>query len=322
MPPLARPTRPRQPASAARAGGAPARRAVRQAPRTDSTSARPAEAAANAPSPKASSGSIPVMPPITQQTTTATPMAAGTARRPRMTSADDLRHGRAGATAIRNSRPRPSGDDQPVEVGGADGHLGAAVECLVEEGEHRAEQDDEGEQHEQEVVGQEGAFAAEGRVDAAGRAQPVAPPGDEADPDGQDQAEEPQQQRPDGRGREGVHRLDDPRSGQEGAEDGEAEGGDDQGQVPHPQQAPALLDHDRVEVGGADQPRHATRRSPPGPRPRTRPSRAPGRTTRPRARCRRSGRSRRTASSGGSHPASPRRPGPSPATPPRRRTGR
>ena len=201
MPPLARPTRPRHPASAARAGAAPAGRAVRQAPRTDSTRARPAEAAANAPRPKASSGSIPWMPPTTQATTTSTPMAAGTARRPRMTSADDLRHGSAGATAIRNSSAETERDDQPVEVGGADGHLGAAVERLVEEGEDGAEQDDEGEEDEQEVVGQEGAFAADGRVDAARRPQPVTPPGDQADPDHQHQAEEAEQQRADGRGR-------------------------------------------------------------------------------------------------------------------------
>ena len=40
---------------------------------------------------------------------------------------------------------------------------------------------------------------------------------------------------------EGVHRLDHPRPGEEGAEDGQAEGGDHQREVPDPQQPAALL---------------------------------------------------------------------------------
>ena len=109
MPPLARPTRPRHPARAARTGDWPERLAERHALRTDSTNARPADAAAKAPRPNASSGSIPWMPPMTQATTVRTPSAAGTDRRPRMTSADDLRHGSAGATAIKKSSPSPIG---------------------------------------------------------------------------------------------------------------------------------------------------------------------------------------------------------------------
>jgi hypothetical protein len=49
------------------------------------------------------------MPAATQTTTTSTPQAAGTASRPRMTSTVVFRQGSAGATAIRNKRPKPMG---------------------------------------------------------------------------------------------------------------------------------------------------------------------------------------------------------------------
>ncbi len=52
---------------------------------------------------------------------------------------------------------------------------------------------------------------------------------------------------------------DDPGTGQEGAEDGEGERRDRQREVPHPHQAPAFLDEDRVQVGRPAEPRQQGR---------------------------------------------------------------
>ena len=52
-----------------------------------------------------------------------------------------------------------------------------------------------------------------------------------------------------------MDRLEHAGTGEERAEDGQAEGGDDQGEIPDPEQTPPLLDHHRMEVGGTDQPR-------------------------------------------------------------------
>ena len=57
------------------------------------------------------------MPARTQATTTSTPTAAGTARRPRITSTVVFRHGRAGATAMRNKRARPTGMKNRLKYG-------------------------------------------------------------------------------------------------------------------------------------------------------------------------------------------------------------
>ena len=117
MPPLARPTNPRHPARVARPGVAPAARAERQASRTDRTRARPADAAANAPRPKATSGSSPWTPPRTQATTVTTASAAGMAMRPRITDSVVFRHGNAGATPIKNNRARPTGTARVLKYG-------------------------------------------------------------------------------------------------------------------------------------------------------------------------------------------------------------
>jgi hypothetical protein len=57
------------------------------------------------------------MPASTQTTTTTTPSDAGTASRPRITSTVVLRHGRAGATAIRNNSPSPTGMNIRLKYG-------------------------------------------------------------------------------------------------------------------------------------------------------------------------------------------------------------
>ncbi len=51
-----------------------------------------------------------------------------------------------------------------------------------------------------------------------------------------------------------MDRRDDAGAGQEGAEDGEGERRDREGEVPDPHQAPAFLDQDRVEVGRPAEP--------------------------------------------------------------------
>ena len=149
---------------------------------------------------------------------------------------------------------QPDGNEEPVEVRCPHPDLGAVVEGLVEEWEDRPQEHHEGEPHEEDVVGQEGPLAAHRRIDAAHRAEPVAPPGDQPHPGAQDQPEEPQQQGADGRLRERVHRLDDPGAGQEGPEDGQAERRHHQRQVPDPEESAALLHHHRVQVGRAHQP--------------------------------------------------------------------
>jgi len=107
MPPLARPTshatRPARPAR-----GRPAR--ARRAPGRphDRTSARAADAAAKPPRPKPG-GLDPVDAGDDAGHHDEHPTAAGTVRRDRMTSTVVLRQGRAGATAMRNRRHRPTG---------------------------------------------------------------------------------------------------------------------------------------------------------------------------------------------------------------------
>ena len=140
-----------------------------------------------------------------------------------------------------------------VEVGVAH-RDGAAVHGLDDQREHGAQQHDEGEHGEGHVVGQESGLAGQGRVDAPLRAELVAPPGDEPQRRHHHHGEEAGQGRADGRLGEGVHGVEHPRTGDEGAEDGEREGGHHQRQVPHPQQASALLRGGRVQVGGAGEP--------------------------------------------------------------------
>ena len=77
--------------------------------RSSRNSCRIAVANANAPSVNANSGFRPVIPPITQATRVATAAAAGHSRRVRNSSDVVLRHGRIGATAIRNRMQTTSG---------------------------------------------------------------------------------------------------------------------------------------------------------------------------------------------------------------------
>ena len=92
MPPLVRPTRPRQPWR-----------------RVASTTWRTAAPAAKPPNPNASRGASPRAPSSTDTTTAAVPAHAGQNRRCDSSSVEALRQGSTGATAMRNSSVRPMG---------------------------------------------------------------------------------------------------------------------------------------------------------------------------------------------------------------------
>ena len=148
---------------------------------------------------------------------------------------------------------QPDRHGHAVEVGHADRDA-VAVDRLDQQREHRAEQHDEGERGEQQVVGEERALPGERGVDAAGRPQAVAPPADEEHADADDQGEEAEEGGADAGLGEGVDRVEHARPGEERAEDREGERGAQQRQVPDPQHPPSLLDHHRVQVGGAGEP--------------------------------------------------------------------
>ena len=132
----------------------------------------------------------------------------------------------------------------------------SVLHCLYDEREHRAEQDDEGEEAEQQVVGEECTFTRDRRFDRAGCVQHVAAPTDEGDRHDDDQCEEGEQPRTDRAFREGVHAVQHTGAREERAEDGETERGDEERQVPYAQHSPALLHEYRVDVGGRGDPRH------------------------------------------------------------------
>ncbi len=81
--------------------------------------------------------------------------------------------------AHQEQQGQAEGHGQGVEVRRPYRHL-LAVEGLVEEREHRPQQNHESEGHEQHVVAQECPLPAERGVDPSRRSQPVAPPGDQS----------------------------------------------------------------------------------------------------------------------------------------------
>ena len=243
MPPLARPD---QAAPPARRGGRapPAPRAPGRAPRWR----RPW------PRGRSRQRAKPRSPKPRTPRPCSTPTQAGTARRCHRTAPLILRQLKHRRHRHEEQQGQADRDGDRVEEGRADGHL-LLGDRLVEEREDGAEQHDEGEADEQDVVEQERALPPERRVDAARRAQAVAPPGDEPEADDDHGEEEPDQERPEGRLGEGVHRLMTPERVRKVPRMVRAKVAIEQREVPHPQQSPALLDQDRVQVGGAAQPR-------------------------------------------------------------------
>ena len=108
----------------------------------------------------------PRAPSATASTTAPTPIHAGHSSRCAAARRDALRHGSTGATAMRNSSARPIGIVMRSKYG-APTEMLLAVERLDDQREHRAEQHDERERGEQQVVGEERALARDRRVDAA-----------------------------------------------------------------------------------------------------------------------------------------------------------
>ncbi len=182
MPPLARPTKPLHPAATDRAGVAPADLEVRVGPphrEGQGPSGRRRGERAEA-----------------EGQQRLDPVHAGQHADHHRDHADRRGHGQAAAHHLdRGLAPRegrshrhqeqqgqPHRDEEPVEVGGPDRHRRVGVERLVEQGEDRAQQDDEGEAHEEDVVGQKGPLPTDGRIDPSRGVEPVAPPGDESHP--------------------------------------------------------------------------------------------------------------------------------------------
>src|SRR5205823_1289991 len=100
-----------------------------------------------------------------------------------------------------------------------------------------AEGHDERERGEHEVVGEERRFARYRRIDATGRSQAVAAPGDEPDAGGGDDPEEDEQRGTDRRLRERMDRVEDAGPGEERPEDRQAERRDHEREVPDAQHA-------------------------------------------------------------------------------------
>ena len=121
----------------------------------------------------------PRAPSSTEMPSAATRDTAGQNSRSRSSSARRLAPRQHRGDGHEREQAQADGHRQPVEERRAHRAL-AAVERLTDEREHGAQQHHEGEGGEHHVVGQEGAFARHRRVDAAGRAQAIAAPADEA----------------------------------------------------------------------------------------------------------------------------------------------
>ena len=244
MPPLARPTRPRH---------QPTWRVCAAA--TDSTRARAAVAAAMAPRPKPMSVAMPRRPNATQSTTVPTPTHTGNGEPLPQHRAADLAPAEHRRHRHQEEQGQADRDGHGVEEGRADGDLllgrpprrAAGTPCRAAR-RRRSRR-----------------TATLLRRNAPSRPSGASmPPGERSrsprqamrpKPDDDHHEEEPDEQRPERRLREGVHRGDDARPGEEGAEDGERERGDRQREVPDPHEAAPLLDEHRVQVGGAAEPR-------------------------------------------------------------------
>ena len=160
---------------------------------------------------------MPRTPPITHATTTSPPAQAGHDQAAAQRAHRGLAPRQGGADGHEEQQGQADGQGHGVEVGGAHRDLLAAPR-LVEQGEDRPEQHDEGQRHEEQVVQQERAFAADSGESI--------PPGDRSrsprqamrpTPVTTTTPKNPSSSRPDVGVGEGVHRLDHPRPGEERA---------------------------------------------------------------------------------------------------------
>src|SRR4030095_14592443 len=97
------------------------------------------------------------------------------------------------------------------------------------------------------------------RVEHALRAQPVYPRGEERERSEQDEGEEGEEEHPDGALGEGMDGADDSRTREKGSEEREAEGQENQAEIPELEYVPSFLDHHRVEERGGGEPGHEGR---------------------------------------------------------------
>ncbi len=134
------------------------------------------------------------------------PAIAGIVRRSRKSPERGLSPREDRTDRHQSEEREPERDRHRVEVRRSDRDL-LASERLVEQREDRAEQDDEREGREKEIVQDERALAAEWRVDASRRPQPSPLHAIKPRPGREDDPEEPEQKRPDVRIAERVHRL-------------------------------------------------------------------------------------------------------------------
>ena len=199
-------------------------------------------------------------------------LAAGVAEQQQGDKGDGGDHKRQAEDALRRGPADPAPGEQRPDPGEEDDQDRQRRRVAVEPGrrqrglvageqfrdqrEEGAPEDDHGERDEQQVVDQEDGLARDQRVDSLLGAQVVEAGDDQrrrAEHDDGDQAEDVGA---DGVVAEGMDRLQDAGADQERAQQRQREGGDDEAGVPDLQHPALLLDDDRVQEGGADQPRH------------------------------------------------------------------
>ena len=130
-----------------------------------------------------------------------------------------------------------------------------APKGLDEQRVHRADEDGESEQREQQVVGEENAFTTRQRVEARRRSHDVRAHGEQHQRPDDDDAEESEEGGPDRGLREAVDGEDRPRAGQERTQDRQRERGDDEDQIPGLEHAAATLHDGRMEERGGGEKR-------------------------------------------------------------------
>ncbi len=174
-------------------------------------------------------------------------------------AADGAEGGRAPgeqrADAGEEEEEEADGDVDAVVERRAYGDLGA-LDVLAEDGEERAPEDGEAGGEQDHVVEQEAGLAADEGLELVFGLQVVAVAEEGEEADGEDDEDEGVEPVADVRLGEGVDGADQAGAGEQRAEDGEHEGGEDEPDVPVLHHAALFLHHDGVQEGGAGEPGH------------------------------------------------------------------
>ena len=128
------------------------------------------------------------------------------------------------------------------------------LHVLAEDGEERAPEDGEAGDEQDEVVEEEAGLAGDEGLELVLGLEVVVLVEEGEEADGEDDDEEGGEPVADGALREGVDGADDAGAGEQRAEDGEHEGGEDEPDVPALHHAALFLHHDGVQEGGAGEP--------------------------------------------------------------------